>query len=29
MERIADYVIKTIAAAGISHIFMVTGRGIL
>lgn len=29
MERVADYVIKTITAAGGSHIFMVTGRGIL
>lgn len=29
MERVADYVIKTIAAAGGAHIFMVTGRGIL
>lgn len=29
MERVADYVIRTIAAAGGSHIFMVTGRGIL
>lgn len=29
MERVADYIIRTIAKAGASHIFMVTGRGIL
>lgn len=29
MERVADYIIKTIADAGAAHIFMVTGRGIL
>lgn len=29
MERVADYIIRTIAEAGASHIFMVTGRGIL
>lgn len=29
MERVADYIIRTIANAGASHIFMVTGRGIL
>lgn len=29
MERVADYVIRTIADAGAAHIFMVTGRGIL
>lgn len=29
MERVADYIIRTIANVGASHIFMVTGRGIL
>lgn len=29
MERVADYIIKTITNAGAAHIFMVTGRGIL
>ncbi len=29
MERVADYIIKTIADFGGMHIFMVTGRGIL
>lgn len=29
MERVADYIIRTIAKAGVSYIFMVTGRGIL
>lgn len=29
MERVADYIIKTIANEGVNHIFMVTGRGIL
>jgi len=29
MERIADYIIKKIAETGTSHIFLVTGRGIL
>lgn len=29
MERVADYIIRTITNAGAAHIFMVTGRGIL
>lgn len=29
MERIADYVIRSVLGAGAEHIFMVTGRGIL
>lgn len=29
MERIADYIIRKVAEAGASHIFLVTGRGIL
>ena len=29
MERVADYVIRKIVDEGISHIFLVTGRGIL
>lgn len=29
MERVADYIIKTVRKAGSEHIFLVTGRGIL
>lgn len=29
MERVADYIIKSIRDAGAAHIFMLTGRGIL
>lgn len=29
MIRLADYVIKRIQEAGVNHIYMVTGRGIL
>ena len=29
MERIADYIIRKLAEAGASHLFMISGRGIL
>ncbi len=29
MERVADYIIRTVKDAGAKHIFMITGRGIL
>lgn len=29
MERVADYIIERIAEAGVGHVFMITGRGIL
>lgn len=29
MERVADYIVRAVADAGASHVFMVTGRGIL
>ena len=29
MERVADYIIRKVQEAGVEHVFMVTGRGIL
>ena len=29
MERVADYIVERIAEAGVGHVFMITGRGIL
>ena len=29
MERVADYVIERLVEAGVKHIFLLTGRGIL
>ena len=29
MERVADYVMRRLHEAGVGHVFLVTGRGIL